>query len=274
MDMEDIAATVCDRHRRRVSVGISIITAFCIIENSSLVYPAIPATRSIPSYNNIHRNGISLLVALMMSQDDDHDSSSSSLGVSTTVVSPSERSQRKAAQRDRNKVRSTQTQVNNNKATSQHPDAILKRNRQKKDQQQQQQNRRKHNYAERSNFLQQNETILNDGENQSIITYDFTTTSSVETTVRVRPLHSMAVTKLDKMSTTEDVVKAIKRAQNYHDMHDIREIATFLLEEVGEYTNFLHMRSYNIHISLHHNMYTKCKLTLLTFHIKTQPNIV
>jgi hypothetical protein len=213
------------------------------------VYPAIPATRSIPSYNNIHRNGISSLFALMMSQEDDHDSSSSSLGVSTTVVSPSERSQRKAAQRDR-KVRITQTQVNSNKANSQHPDAILKRNRQKKDLQQQQ-NRRKHNYAERANFLQQNETILNDVD----ITDDFTTTSIVETTVGVRPLHSMAVTKLDKMSTTEDVVKAIKRAQNYHDMHDIREIATFLLEEVGEYTNFLHMRTLKINISLHHNMY-------------------
>jgi hypothetical protein len=256
--MEEIAATVGNRHRRRVSIGISIIISFCIIENSSLLYPAIPATRST-SYSN-HRHGIysSLKFVSMMSQDDDNDSSSSSLGVSTTVViSPSERSQRKAAQRDRNKVRSTQTQINSNKATSQHPDAILKRNRQKKDlqQQQQQQNRRKHNYAERAIFLQQNDTILNDGE----ITDDSTTTSSVETTVGVRPLHSMAVTKLDKMSTTEDVVKAIKRAQNYHDMHDIREIATFLLEEVGEYTNFLHMRTHNVHISTPQHVYTKCK---------------
>ena len=230
--MEEITVTVGGRHRRRVSVGIPIIIAFCIAENSSLVYPAIPATRSTSYYS--HRRDDALpyrrispsFVLMMSSQDDDNEASPSSFGVTTTVVSPSERSQRKAAQRDR-KVRITsQTRVNsNNKATSQHPDAILKRNRQQKDQRQQQQNRRKHNYAERADYLQQNETTLNDGENQSIIIDDFTS---------VRPLHSMAVTKLDKLSTTEDVVKAIKRAQNYHDMHDIREIATFLLEEVGE----------------------------------------
>lgn len=47
------------------------------------------------------------------------------------------------------------------------------------------------------------------------------------------PLHSQAVKKLDISSTTADeVVKAIKRAQNLHDIHDIREIAHFLLEEV------------------------------------------
>lgn len=34
-------------------------------------------------------------------------------------------------------------------------------------------------------------------------------------------------------TTAEDVVRAIKRAQNLHDLHDVREIAHFLLEEVG-----------------------------------------
>lgn len=226
--MVEISVAVGGRHRRRVSVGIPIIIAFCIVENSSLVYPAIPATRSTSYYSHRQDDAlpyrrISSLFVLMMSQDENNDASSSSLGV-TATVSQSERSQRKAAQRDR-KVR-TQTQVNSNKATSQHPDAILKRNRQTNDQQQHQ-NRRKHNYAERANYLQQNESIADDF-----------TTSFVETTDDDRPLHSMAVTKLDKMSTTEDVVKAIKRAQNYHDMHDIREIATFLLEDVGEYTSF------------------------------------
>jgi hypothetical protein len=230
--MKEITVTVGGRHRRRVSVGIPIIISLCIAENSSLVYPAIPATRSTSFYSHRRDDALPyrrispLFVLMMSSQDDDNEASPSSLGVTTTAVSPSERSQRKAAQRDR-KVRTSQTRVNsNNKATSQHPDAILKRNRQQKDQRQQQQNRRKHNYAERANYLQQNETMLNDGENQGSIIIDDCTS--------VRPLHSMAVTKLDKMSTTEDVVKAIKRAQNYHDMHDIREIATFLLEEVGE----------------------------------------
>lgn len=47
-------------------------------------------------------------------------------------------------------------------------------------------------------------------------------------------LHSAAVEKLSVGETTaEDVVRAIKRAQNLHDLHDVREIAHFLLEEVG-----------------------------------------
>lgn len=237
--MEEIAVTVGGRHRRRVSVGIPIIIAFCIVENSSLVYPAIPATRSTSYYSHRQDDAlpyrrISSLFVLMMSQDDNNnnnnEASPSSLGV--TTVSQSERSQRKAAQRDR-KVR-TQTQVNSNKATSQHPDAILKRNRQKMDQLQQQIRR-----TERVDYyLQQNETMEPPRTETQSIADDFTT-SIVETTDDIRPLHSMAVTKLDKMSTTADVVKAIKRAQNYHDMHDIREIATFLLEEVGEYIYFL-----------------------------------
>lgn len=44
-------------------------------------------------------------------------------------------------------------------------------------------------------------------------------------------LHSNSVSKLSKDSTADDVVKAIKRAQNRHDVHDIRAIERFLLEE-------------------------------------------
>lgn len=47
-------------------------------------------------------------------------------------------------------------------------------------------------------------------------------------------LHSTAVSKLTSSSTAEDVVKAIKRAQNLHDVHDIRNIERFLLDEVDE----------------------------------------
>lgn len=46
-------------------------------------------------------------------------------------------------------------------------------------------------------------------------------------------LHSRKVSVLCKSeSTADDVVTAIKRAQNRHDVHDIRNIAKFLLNEV------------------------------------------
>lgn len=47
-------------------------------------------------------------------------------------------------------------------------------------------------------------------------------------------LHSTAISKLTSSSTADDVVKAIKRAQNMHDVHDIRNIERFLLEEADE----------------------------------------
>jgi len=48
-------------------------------------------------------------------------------------------------------------------------------------------------------------------------------------------LHSTRIPSLSKeTSTADDVLKAIKRAQNLHDIHDIRAIARFLLEEVDE----------------------------------------
>ena len=46
-------------------------------------------------------------------------------------------------------------------------------------------------------------------------------------------LHSTRVSSLCKStSTADDVITAIKRAQNKHDVHDIRNIANFLLNEV------------------------------------------
>jgi hypothetical protein len=44
-------------------------------------------------------------------------------------------------------------------------------------------------------------------------------------------LHSTNVAQLTQESTAEDVVKAIKRAQNMHDHHDIRVIVDFLLDD-------------------------------------------
>lgn len=47
-------------------------------------------------------------------------------------------------------------------------------------------------------------------------------------------LHSSRISELTSQSTADDVVKAIKRAQNLHDVHDIRNIETFLIEKVDE----------------------------------------
>jgi hypothetical protein len=225
--------------RRRISVGI-FIAICCIVENSSLVHPK-------PTSCDLRRHaaaltcgGVSSFVS-MMSQDGEGSSSSS------TASTPSERSQRKAAQRARKER--TQTQANSNKSTSQHPDAVLKRHRQKEQQRAYGKNsRRRHNFEERSEFLQQSEKINDefdtnlDGARVNQLTnmaiekhHGQRTGDSNPGEAVIHPLHSSAVTKLEKSSTTEDVVKAIKRAQNYHDMHDIREIAHFLLDEVGEY---------------------------------------
>jgi len=47
-------------------------------------------------------------------------------------------------------------------------------------------------------------------------------------------LHSNRVSSLNINSTADDVLKAIKRAQNLHDAHDLRAVEQFLLEEVDE----------------------------------------
>lgn len=226
--------------RRRISVAI-FIAICCIVENSSLVHPT-PTAHSSCGHNRraLTCGGISSFVS-MMSQDGEASSSSSA------AAKPSERSQRKAAQRARKER--TQTQTDSNKATSRHPDAILKRHRQKEQQQAYGKNsRRRHNFEERSEFLQQSEKSydefdtnldgarVNQLTNMAIDKHHGQGTGTANPGEAViHPLHSSVVTKLEKSSTTEDVVRAIKRAQNYHDMHDIREIANFLLDEVGEY---------------------------------------
>lgn len=70
---------------------------------------------------------------------------------------------------------------------------------------------RKHNFQERQRTLQARDKV-----NGKEGTYD---------------LHSNAVSQLTKSSTADDVMIAIKRAQNLHDVHDIRAIARFLLDE-------------------------------------------
>lgn len=47
-------------------------------------------------------------------------------------------------------------------------------------------------------------------------------------------LHSTAVAELNKDSSTEDVIRAIKRAQKNHDIHDLRVVTRFLLHETDD----------------------------------------
>ena len=47
-------------------------------------------------------------------------------------------------------------------------------------------------------------------------------------------LHSTNVAQLTQESTADDVVRAIKRAQNMHDHHDIRVIEDFLLQDCDQ----------------------------------------
>jgi len=68
-------------------------------------------------------------------------------------------------------------------------------------------NRRKHNYALRTQLLQ---------EKADLKSYS---------------LHSSAVSNLHKGMSIDDVIRAIKRAQSLHDVHDLSTIATFLIDE-------------------------------------------
>jgi len=163
----------------------------------------------------------------------------------TVTKTPSKRSQRKASQRAR---KQRQRGPTGNKATSQHPEAVLKRQLRKGPPQKS--NRRKHNFADRAGFLQESETEDDefdadlDGLRDNRLTninihpvenpYDNANGDDGEGGAPVvHPLHSTRVDRLDVSKTTaEEVVKAIKRAQNLHDVHDVREIAHFLLEEV------------------------------------------
>jgi hypothetical protein len=51
-------------------------------------------------------------------------------------------------------------------------------------------------------------------------------------------LHSQAISSLTSESTADNVLRAIKRAQNLKDADDIRTISKFLLEEVDEHFAF------------------------------------
>jgi len=71
-------------------------------------------------------------------------------------------------------------------------------------------NRRKHNYALRTQLLQE------------------------EVDLKSYKLHSSAVSNLHKGTSIDDVVRAIKRAQSLHDVHDLSTIATFLIDKCDQ----------------------------------------
>jgi len=156
---------------------------------------------------------------------------------SVNAKPPSKRALRKTKERA---TKQEQLQYSiSTKATSQHPEAILKRQQLKG-----QNKRRRHNFADRASYLTEAERsndefdIKVDGLHDSRLTA--TSTNGSSTTAygqSISPngahkLHSNRVKRLDASTTAEQVVTAIKRAQNLHDHHDIREIAHFLLEEV------------------------------------------
>jgi len=202
------------------------------VSMSLLVYPSTPIT-------HLSSRRFNRYTALTYMTHDD---------IVETVVDkpqPSKRAKRKAAQRA--KKQQKQKQQSSNKATSLHPEAIIKRNKKQQpptSSQSKKNSRRKHNFSERANFLLESEreneefdTSLDQLTNIAIDNNNANGNSDEDKEV-AHKLHSRKVSELVVKSTTaDDVVKAIKRAQNLHDVHDIREIAHFLLEDVGELLN-------------------------------------
>jgi len=161
----------------------------------------------------------------------------------TTTAGTSKRAQRKAAQRAKKQRQQTQTSNNINKVTSQHPEAIIKRQKQQGNNNNTNSKRRNHNFAQRAEYLSEGtdeQFGFNDNLDQLTLTTipktqgDTTIEDKAANNIQFHQLHSQRVSKLDEETTADDVVKAIKRAQNLHDEHDVVEIAHFLLEEVGE----------------------------------------
>lgn len=127
-------------------------------------------------------------------------SSSTRLYLASKAKAKLTRPERKALERKKKQQRS-QNNKNNDKNNPQNKSKPQK-------------GKRNHNYAERSEFL----TEKHKGESSG--KYN---------------LHSEKISKLTSSSTADEVLQAIKRAQNLHDQGDLRIIEKFLLEEVDEH---------------------------------------
>ena len=246
----------------RTMTTTTLIAAISLILSSRLVSSFL-LPRQLPihqppirtSISPISSNG-SQLPTSMLSSVQLYQSPKSKDGGKTSTTSKSaeaeegtsKRAKLKAAQRAK-KQRQQQQTTNINKATSQHPEAIIKRQNQK---QQGNNKRRNHNFAQRAEFLREGTapeedygfdddldqltlTIHKDNsENNNNGDNNGDNSNGKTNNIQNHQLHSRRVSKLDASTTADDVVKAIKRAQNLHDVHDIVEIAHFLLEEVGK----------------------------------------
>lgn len=114
------------------------------------------------------------------------------------------------------------------RSKSKHPEAILKRQRSSSS------SRRKHNFASRPHLSNAPADSPPDRSYPAINTNIHPNAVPIHASVQVHELHSENVKRLDEETTAEEVVRAIKRAQNLHDLRDVKEIARFLVDEVGE----------------------------------------
>jgi hypothetical protein len=172
-----------------------------------------PIGRTVTTYNLRHQIKRPLLFTIGREDSDEPQVISSQ--------PPSKRAAKKAAERAK---KAKQEAQGNKSSSSMHPEAILKR-------QQQKGHKRKHNFSNRQNLLSTDDDIASPLDRSSL------TLSIRNRNVKSHDLHSENVQKLDDNTSAEEVVKAIKRAQNLHDLHDVVEIAHFLIEEVGESEN-------------------------------------
>lgn len=200
----------------------------------------------ILSYQPINSDGQRpSLLLLNQSPKSQEGQAAATASTQPAAAGTSKRAQRKAAQRAKKQRQQNTHSKNTNKATSQHPEAIIKRQKQQQQQGGANSNkRRNHNFAQRAEYLSEGIDSTTDyGFHDNLDGLTLTQTIDSDNNnnnekggnIQFHQLHSQKVSKLDESTTADDVVKAIKRAQNLHDVHDVVEIAHFLLEEVGEY---------------------------------------
>ena len=228
-------------------VSLLLISLSCVVGPvTSFLLPRQLSIQHQPSIyspiNNLETQRSSLLYQSSNSQDG--ETATAETPASSAAAGTSKRAQRKASQRAKKQRQQKSQSTNVNKATSQHPEAILKRQRQRQNGNNNHatnNKRRNHNFAQRAEYLSEgtdNDYGFTDNLDRLTLTSgipDNTANNSNNNNIQLHQLHSQRVSKLDEKTTADDVVKAIKRAQNLHDEHDVVEIAHFLLEEVGEF---------------------------------------
>lgn len=218
---------------------VSPVTSFLLPRQQSLQHKSL----ILSTYTPINVDGQRSSSSLLLNQSSKTQEGESAATTSNPAAGTSKRAQRKAAQRAKKQRQQNSQSKNINKATSQHPEAIIKRQKQQEQQRNGNNKRRNHNFAQRAEYLSEGIDSDNDyGFHDNLDGLTLTQTipnhqdkDTATNNIQFHQLHSQRVSKLDESTTADDVVKAIKRAQNLHDVHDVVEIAHFLLEEVGEF---------------------------------------